>query len=46
MRRVVADLEEDGEVDRPMLGVTTITVTPRLAGQLGLATSRGRWSCA
>jgi len=41
VRRVVADLEEDGEVDRPRLGLTTITVTPQLSGQLGLATNRG-----
>ena len=41
VRRVVADLQQDGEVDRPRLGVTAITVTPQLAGQLGLAAGRG-----
>jgi len=41
VKRVVADLEEDGDIDRPALGVTAVSVTPPLAAQLGLETSRG-----
>jgi S1-C subfamily serine protease len=41
VKRVVADLEDDGDIDRPTLGVTAATVTPALARQLDLGTDRG-----
>lgn len=41
VKRVIPDLADDGEVDRAQLGVTTVTVTPALAGQLGFDVERG-----
>ena len=40
-KRVIAELREDGRVERPYLGVSAITVTAQLARQLGLGTERG-----
>src|ERR687895_1677051 len=40
-KQVVPQLIEEGEVRRAFLGVTTLTVTPRLARQLGLGVEQG-----
>jgi S1-C subfamily serine protease len=41
VKEIVPDLADDGEVERPVLGVTAVTVTPPLAQQLGLEVDRG-----
>ena len=40
-RRVIAELKDDGRVDRPFLGVSAVSVTAQLARQLELGTERG-----
>jgi S1-C subfamily serine protease len=41
VKEIVPDLADDGEVQRPVLGVTAVTVTPPLAEQLGLGVEQG-----
>jgi S1-C subfamily serine protease len=41
VREIVPDLIDDGRVERPFLGVSTIEVTPSLADRLQLATDAG-----
>ena len=40
-KRVIAELRDDGRVERPFLGVSAVTVTAQLARQLDLGTERG-----
>ena len=38
---MISELKDHGRVNRPFLGVSSVTVTPQLARQLGLGTERG-----
>jgi putative serine protease PepD len=40
-RKVIPDLEDDGKVVKPYLGVTTVTLTPELAKQLRAGVDAG-----
>ena len=40
-KRVIAELKDDGRVERPFLGVSAVGVTAQLARQLRLGTERG-----
>ncbi|MDQ3676615.1 MAG: trypsin-like peptidase domain-containing protein [Actinomycetota bacterium] len=41
VKEIIPDLADDGQIDRARLGVTTVTLTPALAQQLGLDVKRG-----
>ena len=40
-KKVIPDLEDDGRVQRPYLGVSTVTLGSQLAGRLGIKTQHG-----
>jgi S1-C subfamily serine protease len=46
VREIVPDLLDDGRVDRPFLGVSTIDVTPSVAERLGLSVEDGAYVVA